>query len=207
MLVLRWKYHGERGWKVPPNIRIGKTEIPIGLFSVFLVLLSTAIVNLSRNQSPRSAASSLPRPSSSSSRSRSGTIRRRHALTTRQMKEHFQLEHQDTVGREALDIRPGAVMVTMRDCRQPLRAEMGAGSHQDGRSGCGGAHRAHDGRRRPGIRRMPPSSSSASTSRCSLPRLSLSRRASENISPCWSFRRAISSPRWCRPRTRSKLPR
>ncbi len=28
MLVLRWKYHGERGWKVPPNIRIGKTEIP-----------------------------------------------------------------------------------------------------------------------------------------------------------------------------------
>ncbi len=20
MLVLRWKYHGERGWKVPPNI-------------------------------------------------------------------------------------------------------------------------------------------------------------------------------------------
>ena len=43
MLVLRWKYHGERGWKVPPNIRIGKTEIPIGLMSVFLVLLSTAI--------------------------------------------------------------------------------------------------------------------------------------------------------------------
>ncbi len=46
MLVLRWKYHGERGWKVPPNIRIGKIEIPIGLLSVFLVLLSTAIVNL-----------------------------------------------------------------------------------------------------------------------------------------------------------------
>jgi amino acid transporter len=24
MLVLRWKYHGERGWKVPPNITIGE---------------------------------------------------------------------------------------------------------------------------------------------------------------------------------------
>ena len=46
MLVLRWKYHGERGWKVPPNLRIGKVEIPVGLFSVFLVLLSTAVVNL-----------------------------------------------------------------------------------------------------------------------------------------------------------------
>ncbi len=43
MLVLRWKYHGERGWKVPPNLRIGKTEIPLGLASVFLALLSTAI--------------------------------------------------------------------------------------------------------------------------------------------------------------------
>jgi len=47
MLVLRWKYHGERGWKVPPNIRIGKIEIPLGLLSVFLVLLSTAIVTCS----------------------------------------------------------------------------------------------------------------------------------------------------------------
>src|SRR5258708_11311906 len=46
MLVLRWKYHGERGWKVPPNIRIGKTEIPVGLMSVFMVLLTTALVNL-----------------------------------------------------------------------------------------------------------------------------------------------------------------
>ena len=26
MLVLRWKYKGERGWKVPPNMRIGKTR-------------------------------------------------------------------------------------------------------------------------------------------------------------------------------------
>src|SRR5271168_3183579 len=46
MLVLRWKYKGERGWKVPLNIRIGKTEIPFGLISVFLVLLTTAVVNL-----------------------------------------------------------------------------------------------------------------------------------------------------------------
>jgi amino acid transporter len=46
MLVLRMKYRGERGWKVPPNLRIGKVEIPIGLLSVFLVLLSVAIVNL-----------------------------------------------------------------------------------------------------------------------------------------------------------------
>src|SRR5205807_530441 len=33
MLVLRFKYKGDRGWKVPPTITIAGTEIPIGLFS------------------------------------------------------------------------------------------------------------------------------------------------------------------------------
>src|SRR5467141_2591567 len=46
MLVLRHKYKGERGWKVPPNFTIAGHEIPFGLASVFLVLFSTAIVNL-----------------------------------------------------------------------------------------------------------------------------------------------------------------
>src|SRR5262249_13121593 len=45
MLVLRFKYKGERGWKMPPNIRIGNFELPLGLLSVRLVLLTPAIVN------------------------------------------------------------------------------------------------------------------------------------------------------------------
>src|ERR1700694_4190652 len=46
MLVLRAKYKGERGWKVPPNITVAGREVPLGLASVFLVLLSIAVVNL-----------------------------------------------------------------------------------------------------------------------------------------------------------------
>src|SRR6266480_2871090 len=46
MLVLRFKYKGERGWKVPPNITIRGVEIPLGLASVHMVLLTVAIVNL-----------------------------------------------------------------------------------------------------------------------------------------------------------------
>src|SRR5262249_27380693 len=46
MLVLRFKYKGERGWKVPPNFTIAGHEIPIGLASVFMVLLATAVINL-----------------------------------------------------------------------------------------------------------------------------------------------------------------
>ncbi len=120
MLVLRWKYHGERGWKVPPNIKIGKTEIPVGLTCVFLVLLSTATVNLFT----KSVATV------------SGLIfagvffiiftiserqnLRKHALTARQMKDHFQLEHQDNIDRESVAIRPGGIMVTMRDALHPV---------------------------------------------------------------------------------------
>ena len=45
---------------------------------------------------------------------------RRHAVTAKEMKDHFQLEHQDTVDRESVAIRPGGVIVTMRDAANPL---------------------------------------------------------------------------------------
>lgn len=120
MLVLRWKYHGQRGWKVPPNIRIGKTEVPIGLLSVFLVLLSVAIVNLFTKEVATVSGIVF-----------AGTFfvifsisekknLKKHAAAVRQMKEHFQLEHEDTISRESLNIRPGAVMVTMRDAANPF---------------------------------------------------------------------------------------
>ena len=119
MLVLRWKYKGERGWKVPPNIRIGKCEMPIGLMSVFVVLLTTAIVNLFTKSVATVSGMSLRRPSSPSSPSRKATTAAA-ATTELQMKEHFQLEHEDTVSREVLQINPGCVMVTMRDAGNPF---------------------------------------------------------------------------------------
>ncbi len=120
MLVLRWKYHGERGWKVPPNFRIGKTEIPIGLVSVFLVLLTTAIVNLfTKSVATVSgiifAAAFFVIFSVSEKQNQ-----KQHAITARQMKDHFQLDHQDIVSRESAAIRPGGVMVTMRDAANPF---------------------------------------------------------------------------------------
>ena len=120
MLVLRLKFHGERGWKVPPNLRIGKVEIPIGLLSVFLVLLSVAVVNLfTKSVATVSGivfAAAFFVIFSVSERQNL----RKHALTARQMKDHFQLEHQDTVSRESAQIRPGGIMVSMRDVANPV---------------------------------------------------------------------------------------
>jgi amino acid transporter/nucleotide-binding universal stress UspA family protein len=45
MVVLRFKDKSPREFKVPLNIRVGSVELPIGLFAIFLVLLTTAILN------------------------------------------------------------------------------------------------------------------------------------------------------------------
>ncbi len=46
MLVLRYKDKRPRAYKVPVNFKIGKTEIPVGLITIFLILAAIAVLNL-----------------------------------------------------------------------------------------------------------------------------------------------------------------
>ncbi len=50
VLVLRYKDKSPREWKVPFNIHLKGVEFPVGLTLIFLVLLSTALVNLLTKQ-------------------------------------------------------------------------------------------------------------------------------------------------------------
>ncbi len=120
MLVLRFKYKGARGWKVPPNITIAGTEIPIGLICVFFVLLSTAIVNLFTKSVATLSGIAFAAAFYVIFTISEHKNLKKHALTIRQMKDHFQLDHQDTVSRESVAIRPGGLMVTMRDADHPF---------------------------------------------------------------------------------------
>jgi amino acid transporter len=120
MLVLRWKYKGERGWKVPPNIKIGKTEIPLGLLSVFMVLVSTALVNLFTKSVATVSGIAFAAVFFVIFTVSERANLRKHARTAKEMKDHFQLEHQETISRESVAIRPGGVIVTMRDAANPL---------------------------------------------------------------------------------------
>ncbi|MGH9531939.1 MAG: APC family permease [Terriglobales bacterium] len=115
MLVLRYKYKGQRGWKVPANFTIAGKEIPLGLASVFLVLLSTATINLFTKSIATVAGLIF-----------AGTFfliftvserinQRKLAAMGGQMKEHFQLQHEETVSQETVGIRPGNILVTVRD--------------------------------------------------------------------------------------------
>lgn len=46
VLVLRYRDKGMREWKVPPNIKIGKLELPIGVIFVFVILFALGFTNL-----------------------------------------------------------------------------------------------------------------------------------------------------------------
>lgn len=115
MLVLRFKYKGERGWRVPPNIRIGKIEFPIGLASVHLVLLSTAIVNLFTKQVATVAGLAFSFAFFFIFVVSEKINKRKFRHVEQQMKEHFQLDHQETIEREGVQVRAGNVLVTVRD--------------------------------------------------------------------------------------------
>lgn len=115
MLVLRFKYKGERGWRVPPNIKIGNIELPIGLVSVHLVLLSTAVVNLFTKQVATVAGFVFTVAFFFIFTVSEKVNKRKFAHAEQQMKEHFQLLQQETVGREAVQVRAGNILVTVRD--------------------------------------------------------------------------------------------
>ncbi len=120
MLVLRWKYKGDRGWKVPVNLRIAGVELPIGLFCVFLTLLTVALVNLVTKSVATESGIAFTAVFFTIFAISERRNAAKHQLTQQQMKEHFQLEQQDTIGREELQVRPGAVLVTMRDPVNPF---------------------------------------------------------------------------------------
>jgi amino acid transporter len=115
MLVLRFKYKGERGWRVPPNIKIGKIELPIGLASVFLVLFSVAVVNLFTKQNATIWGLAFSLIFYAIFTVSEKINKRKFAHVEQQMKEHFHLLHQETIGRDAVQVRAGSVLVTVRD--------------------------------------------------------------------------------------------
>jgi hypothetical protein len=115
MLVLRFKYKGERGWKVPPNITIRGHEIPIGLASVFMVLLATAIINLFTKSVATVAGVSFAVVFFIVFSVSERVNRKKSALAQKTMKDQFQLLQSDTVERAALNIRRNNVLVPVRD--------------------------------------------------------------------------------------------
>jgi hypothetical protein len=115
VLVLRFKYTGERGWKMPPNLRIAGVEVPLGILSVHLVLLSVAIVNLFTKSVATVAGITFTVAFFFVFYVSERINKRKHAAAEHEMQEHFQLLHQETIDGKSVGIRPGNILVTVRD--------------------------------------------------------------------------------------------
>ena len=116
VLVLRFTEPGNREWKVPGNLRIGKTEIPIGLSAISAVLFITAVVNLFTKSEATIAGVIF-----SVIFFTIFTLSERHVARERQGKtEHmdqFRVYGNQELGSGAMGVRAGNVLVAVRDPR------------------------------------------------------------------------------------------
>jgi amino acid transporter len=116
VLVLRFTEPGNRAWKVPGNLHIGKTEIPVGLILISGVLLITAVVNLFTKYEATIAGVIF-----------SGvfftifTVSERHVTRERHGKpeqlDQFRVYGNQELGSGAMGVRPGNILVAVRDPR------------------------------------------------------------------------------------------
>ena len=113
-VVLRFKRKEEREWKVPGNLRIGKIEIPMGLITVSLILVSIALTNLLTKQ-VATISGILFTVAFFVTFTISERINKRKLDLTVSKLDQFQLQHNETIDLEAVGARPGNVLVGVRD--------------------------------------------------------------------------------------------
>ena len=113
-MMLRFKKPEGREWRVPLNIRIGKTEIPVGIMIVTLVLVSLAVTNLLTKQIA-TYTGLLFTLAFYAVFLVSERINRRKLDKTLAALEKFQLQHSEYVDQQSVGARPGNVLVAVRD--------------------------------------------------------------------------------------------
>ena len=113
-VVLRFKRPEEREWRVPGNIRIGRIEIPMGLITVSLILVSIALTNL-LTKKVATISGILFTAAFFAIFTISERINQRKLDLTASKLDRFQLQHSETVDLQSVGARPGNVLVGVRD--------------------------------------------------------------------------------------------
>ena len=113
-LILRFKRPEEREWRVPGNIRIGKIEIPMGLVTISLVLVSIALTNLLTKKVATLSGIAFTAAFFTIFTISERRNRRKADLTLSKL-DQFQLQHSEAIDLQAVGARPGNVLVAVRD--------------------------------------------------------------------------------------------
>jgi len=114
VLILRYKRpDAPRDWRVPFNFKIGGVEIPLGLITIAGILLCSALVNLVTKQVATISGIIF-------TGAFFATFLVSERLNARRRSQdkgldQFQLAAEAEIGVEAMDVRPGGVLVPVRD--------------------------------------------------------------------------------------------
>jgi amino acid transporter len=117
MLVLRFTEPGHRDFRVPGNVTIGKVELPVGLALITLLLFSTALINLMTKPLATMAGVSFSAILFVVFVVSEKITHRQRGEEHHEMREEFRVAEQPLIDREEMKVRPGNVLVTIRDPR------------------------------------------------------------------------------------------
>ncbi len=113
-LVLRFKRPEAREWRVGGNIRIGRIEIPMGLVTISLILLSIAMTNLLTKKVATLSGIAFTATFFAIFAISERRNRRKADLTLSKL-DQFQLQHSEAIDLPTVGARPGNVLVAVRD--------------------------------------------------------------------------------------------
>src|ERR1035437_2984595 len=116
VMVLRYTSPENRQWKVPGNLRIKGVEVPVGLILISLLLFSTAIVNLFTKQLATIAGVSFSLVFFLILTISEHRTAYQHASGESGL-EQFNIATDRELSADAMEVRPGNILVAVRDPR------------------------------------------------------------------------------------------
>lgn len=116
VLVLRFMPIEGREFKVPGNLKVGKIELPIGLGVISVLLFATAITNLFTKQLATMAGLTFSAFLFAVFTITEKITHRKAAGKSHEI-EQFRVQAQDEVNAEVMHVRPGNILVAVRDTK------------------------------------------------------------------------------------------
>src|SRR5437016_2663102 len=113
VLVLRYKEPGAREFRVPLNLRLGRIELPLGLGLITVILFALCLINLFTKQVATLSGASFTIIFFAIFSITERTARKR--ATEHAELDQFNLEASDDLTPERLGVRPGNVLVMVRN--------------------------------------------------------------------------------------------
>src|SRR3989475_5475703 len=113
VLVLRYKQRGEREFRVPLNLKVANLEIPIGLGLITLTLVALCVINLLTKQVATVSGVAFTIIFFAIFSMTEKTTKKR--ATEHAELDQFNLEASDDLTPERLGVRPGNVLVMVRN--------------------------------------------------------------------------------------------